>query len=111
MRRSKKVQEKHSCPLPSKPDIVPYLLAYTLVYQITYLLQRTDWRSDTGVMKARWDSRDFWKTARMQLPFTEMVLIRFGLAARKGLLLICRPMSSANVVASGDSYAPARPFC
>ena len=71
-----------------KPDIVPYLLAYTLVHEITHLLQGTDWHSDTGVMKARWDSRDFWKMARMQqLPFTEMdlILIHFGLEARKGL--------------------------
>ena len=71
-----------------KPDIVPYLLAYTLVHEITRLLQGTDWHSDTGVMKARWDSRDFWKMARMQqLPFTELdlALIHFGLEARKGL--------------------------
>src|SRR5215469_17099182 len=60
----------------------------TFVHEITHLLQGTDWHSDTGVMKARWDGRDFWKMSRMeQLPFTEMdlILIHFGLEARKGL--------------------------
>jgi hypothetical protein len=69
-----------------KPDIVPYLLANTLVHEITHLVQGTDWHAETGVMKARWNSWDFLQMAHMQqLPFTDMdlVLIRFGLEARK----------------------------
>jgi hypothetical protein len=82
-----------------KPDIVPYLLAYTLAHEITHLLQGTDWHSDTGVMKARWDIRDFGRMARMQLSFTEMdlILIRFELEARKRLLPSYSAMSSTGV--------------
>jgi hypothetical protein len=88
-----------------EPDTMPYLLAYTLVHEITHLLQGTDWHSDSGVMKARWDGRDFWKMARMQqLPFTEadLLLIHFGLEARKGLLLSCSPMSSEKARVRGQ---------
>jgi hypothetical protein len=83
-----------------KPYIVPFLLAHTLVHEITYLVQGTDWHAETGVMKARWDSWDFLQMARMQqLPFTDvdLVLIRFGLEARKGLLSSHSPMSSSEV--------------
>jgi hypothetical protein len=83
-----------------KPDIVPYLLAHTLVHEITHLLQGTDFHAETGVMKARWDGWDFLQMARMQqLPFTDvdLVLIRFGLEARKGLLPSHSPMASTDV--------------
>ena len=84
-----------------EPDTVPYLLAYTLVHEITHLLQGTDRHSDSGVMKARWDGRDFSKMARRKLPFTDrdLVLIRFGLEARRGLLPSSGRMSSTGVAA------------
>ena len=82
-----------------KPDFVPYLLAHTLVHEITHLLQGTDRHSDAGVMKARWDGRDFWKMARMPAHGRDLVLIRFGLEARGGLLPSSGRMSSTGVTA------------
>jgi hypothetical protein len=89
-----------------EPEVVPYLLAHTLVHEMTHLLQWTDWHSDTGVMKARWDGRDFRKMARAQeLPFTEvdLALIHFGLEARKGLLPSYSPMSSEGAGVPGGN--------
>ena len=51
-------------------------------------------------MKARWDSWDSLQMAHMQqLPFTDMdlVLIRFGLESRKGLLARRSAMSATDV--------------
>ena len=90
------------------PEIVPYLLAHTLVHEITHLVQGTDWHAETGVMKARWDSWDFLRMARMQqLPFTDvdLVLIRFGLEARKGLLPSCSPFSSETSIPRQQSVS------
>jgi hypothetical protein len=82
-----------------EPDLMPYLLAYTLVHEITHLVQGTDWHSHAGVMKARWDGRDFGKMARMKLPFTDadLALIRRGLEGRKSTTSERRPMASSSV--------------
>jgi hypothetical protein len=82
-----------------EPGTVPYLLAYTLVHEITHLVQGTDWHSDAGVMKARWDGRDFGKMALMKLPFTDadLSLIRHGLEGRKALLPGGGSMASTGV--------------
>jgi hypothetical protein len=82
-----------------EPDMAPYLLAYTLVHEITHLVQGTDGHSHTGVMKAHWDGTDFQKMAQMNLPFTDLdlMLIRQGLEGRKAPLSNGGPTSSTGV--------------
>lgn len=82
-----------------EPDMAPYLLAYTLVHEITHLLQGTDGHSYTGVMKAHWDRWDFRKMAQMNFQFTDLdlMLIRQGLEGRKALFSNGAPTSSTGV--------------
>jgi hypothetical protein len=70
------------------PARVPILLAHVLVHEITHILQGVVRHSSSGVMKARWDSGDFFEMARKSLGFTKLdvVLIRRGLEARQSLV-------------------------
>lgn len=62
------------------PDRVVAVLAYVLVHEITHLLQGTDFHSDTGIMKRRWNSSDFAQMERGTLFFTDadVLLIHLG---------------------------------
>jgi hypothetical protein len=64
---------------------LPTLLAHVLVHEITHILQGMDRHSETGVMKARWDERDFDRMRIKALPFTELDihLIQSGVDARR----------------------------
>lgn len=63
---------------------VPTLLAHVMTHEITHLLQQVSHHSQTGVMKAHWDVRDFLQMAQNPLPFTteDIDLIRRGLLQR-----------------------------
>jgi hypothetical protein len=60
-------------------------LAHVLAHEITHMLQGTDRHSDSGIMKARWNSEDYFEMLRTPLSFTEadVQLIRRGLEAHK----------------------------
>jgi hypothetical protein len=66
------------------------ILAHVLTHEITHVLQEIDRHSATGVMKARWDAKDFLDMTFSPLPFTsnDIDLLRIALrrssAARDG---------------------------
>jgi hypothetical protein len=64
--------------------MVPRLLAHVLVHEIAHVIEGTDQHSDSGIMKARWDTKDYQQMRRSSLGFTEedLQLIRTGLARR-----------------------------
>lgn len=68
-----------------RKNIVPPLLGYVLVHEITHILQGSSRHTDRGVMKAQWDANDFERMRSGSLSFTDsdVVLIERGLAARK----------------------------
>ena len=57
------------------------VLAHVLTHEITHILQGISRHSETGVMKARWDSHDFLQMTHEPLPFTleDVNLIQLGL--------------------------------
>jgi hypothetical protein len=63
---------------------MPYVLAHVLVHEIAHILQGVSRHSDSGIMKAEWNEKDFNRMAWSQLAFTEEDerLIHLGLAAR-----------------------------
>ena len=65
--------------------MVSPLLAHVLVHEITHILQGVSRHSDTGVMKARWDDKDFELMARKSLQFgpEDVLLIKRGLEAHE----------------------------
>jgi hypothetical protein len=65
----------------AEPAQVSSLLAHVMTHEITHLLQGISRHSETGVMKARWDSHDFLQMTRAPLPFTpeDINLIHRGL--------------------------------
>ena len=65
-------------------DLERDLLAHVLVHEITHILKGTDGHSDSGVMKARWDQKDFDQMRGNGLAFTpkDVNLIRSGMVAR-----------------------------
>jgi hypothetical protein len=71
----------------AEPRRVPPLLAHVLVHEITHILGGSDHHSATGVMKTRWDERDYQQMASHPLQFTsiDVALIRAGLAHRRSL--------------------------
>jgi hypothetical protein len=60
------------------------LLAHVLVHEITHMLEGIDRHSETGIMKAHWNARDYADMAANPLPFApvDITLIQLGLAAR-----------------------------
>jgi hypothetical protein len=66
------------------PIFLRTLLAHVLVHEITHILQGIDRHSETGVMKARWDDRDFSEMRIKPLPFTasDVDLIQRGVDGR-----------------------------
>jgi hypothetical protein len=64
---------------------MPIVLGHVLVHEITHILQGISRHSESGIMKARWDQRDFDLMDRKPLEFTteDVDLIYRGLAARR----------------------------
>jgi Zn-dependent protease with chaperone function len=52
-------------------DGVPSLLAHVLVHEIAHVLEGIDRHSATGIMKARWDYRDYFEMRRKPLTFAQ----------------------------------------
>jgi hypothetical protein len=63
------------------PNQASALLAHVMAHEITHLLEGFARHSQTGVMKARWDARDFMQMALTPLPFEpeDIDLIQRGL--------------------------------
>jgi hypothetical protein len=72
----------------SYADLLPYLLAYVVVHEIAHILQGRDQHSDSGVMKAFWDSYDYtlMKTGQLRFTALDIEMIHTGLAARAARL-------------------------
>jgi hypothetical protein len=66
------------------PGPAPTLLAHVMTHEITHILQGISRHSQTGVMKAHWDSRDLSQMAYKPLPFApvDIDLIQRGLRRR-----------------------------
>jgi hypothetical protein len=64
-------------------ELGPILLAHVLVHEITHVLQCVDRHSDTGVMKARWTTDDYYDMRWKPLEFTseDIELIHLGMQA------------------------------
>jgi len=66
------------------PPGVPYLLGHVLAHEITHILQGVERHSASGLMKSKWDYRDYVEMQRRPLGFTDddLSLIRRGLEYR-----------------------------
>ena len=64
--------------------MVPTLLGYVLVHEITHILQGSNRHADRGVMKEQWNANDLDRMRFHKLPFTDadVLLIERGLSAR-----------------------------
>jgi hypothetical protein len=64
--------------------VAPWLLGHVLAHEIVHILQGVDAHSASGMMKPRWDKRDFDAMQRAPLPFTaeDLTLIDRGLEWR-----------------------------
>jgi hypothetical protein len=80
---------------------LPRLLAHVIAHEITHVLQGIDRHSDEGVMRARWDERDFTHMAVKPLPFADedIDLIYRGLAGRAARELLAMNAAPAMVAA------------
>ena len=72
-----------------KSDAVPILLGHVLAHEVAHMLEAAEHHSSSGVMKQKWDYRDYVEMQRKPLRFTEedLLLIRRGMqvrAARRG---------------------------
>jgi hypothetical protein len=63
---------------------VPPLLAHVMTHEITHILQGIARHSETGVMRACWDSQDFLQMTKGPLPFApeDIALIERGMRQR-----------------------------
>jgi hypothetical protein len=68
----------------ASPAVTPYLLGHVLAHEIVHMLQGVEQHSASGVMKARWDNRDYADMQRAQLKLTQddIDLIDRGLEQR-----------------------------
>ena len=80
-----------------EPAHVSSLLGHALAHEIGHLLEGTDHHSSSGVMKARWENRDYAQMFWKPLPFTDfdILLIRRGVDERPARLA-ARPIHSAR---------------
>jgi hypothetical protein len=64
--------------------VTPYLLGHVLAHEIVHLLQGIEQHSASGLMKARWDNRDYVDMQRTHLKLTkdDLDLIDRGLERR-----------------------------
>jgi hypothetical protein len=65
-------------------SFVPRVLAHVLVHEIAHMISGLDSHADHGIMKATWDTEDYYKMQISQLAFTaeDVRLIHQGLSAR-----------------------------
>ena len=77
---------------------VGHLLAYVLVHEITHILQGVARHSTSGIMKARWDSGDYFEMQCKRLDFTslDVELIYLGLKTRASRLTVSEPVLVAS---------------
>jgi len=68
----------------ASPAVTPYLLGHVLAHEIVHLLQGVEQHSASGLMKARWDNRDYVDMQRSPLKLTkdDLDLIERGLELR-----------------------------
>jgi hypothetical protein len=61
--------------------VAPFLVGHVLAHEIVHMLQGVNLHSSSGIMKPRWDSRDYVDMQRGRLNFTEedIRLIHSGL--------------------------------
>ena len=66
------------------PAVAPSLLGHVLANEIVHVLQGVNVHATSGIMKARWDKRDYDDMRRGPLPFTQedLTLIDRGLEWR-----------------------------
>jgi hypothetical protein len=69
----------------AQPEAVPFLLAHVLVHEVTHILQGVNRHSETGVMKASFETADIPRMQYHPLPFTDedLELIHAGIIARQ----------------------------
>jgi hypothetical protein len=69
----------------AKNNAVPQLLAYVLVHEIAHIFQNINRHSTAGIMKARWESAEYFDMSRGRLRFTaeDIDLIYRGLDGRQ----------------------------
>ncbi len=53
------------------PAVAPYLLGHVLAHEIVHILQGVDQHSESGLMRARWDNRDYFDMQRANLKLSE----------------------------------------
>jgi hypothetical protein len=70
----------------AEPAMLAQLLAHVLVHEITHMLEGVSRHSDTGVMKAHWDGKDYVAMGSKPLPFApeDIRLIHNGIKQRYG---------------------------
>jgi hypothetical protein len=76
----------------------PNVLAHVLAHEIAHILEGTDQHTETGVMKRRWDTRDYARMQSWPLGFTEadVILINLGMKARRtGLAAANSPIAKS----------------
>ena len=68
----------------ASPAVTPYLLGHVLAHEIVHMLQGVEQHSSSGLMKARWDNRDYVEMQRTHLRLTkdDLNLIDRGLELR-----------------------------
>jgi hypothetical protein len=68
----------------ASPAVTPYLLGHVLAHEIVHMLQGIEQHSASGLMKARWDNRDFveMQLAHLKLSKDDLDLIGRGLERR-----------------------------
>ncbi|MGC2660148.1 MAG: hypothetical protein WA324_19490 [Bryobacteraceae bacterium] len=66
-------------------SMLEIVLAHVLVHEITHILEGVKRHSEQGIMKAKWDSRDYFQMQERPLGFAseDVQLIYLGLAARQ----------------------------
>ena len=67
-----------------QPRLAPSLLAHVLAHEIGHLLEKIDYHTGIGIMKARWGDADYSRTIDMPFSFgaRDAELRAAGLASR-----------------------------
>jgi hypothetical protein len=55
----------------ASPALTPYLLGHVLAHEIVHVLQGIELHSAGGLMKARWENRDYADMQRARLKLTQ----------------------------------------
>jgi hypothetical protein len=87
------------------PDrMLRLLLAHVLVHEITHVLEGISRHSATGIMKSRWDRRDYFEMSRKPLPFAQedIDLIYLGLKMQQARLAAAATATVRRAVVAGQ---------